>query len=121
GEETIEAGAREEEAEVEREIAGLWAVRLPGDARAPVVEAKEPRQGEQQQRDDDLDGAGADHRGRIVRRRGRIVDDDVSFGRGHWFLGWRGDLRMSSQAAYRPVGFAVPSPSCPRLSRASTS
>src|SRR5262249_55745635 len=94
----IEAGAREEEAEVEREIAGLWAVRLPGDARAPVVEAKEPRQGEQQQRDDDLDGAGADHRGRIVRRRGRIVDDDVSFGGGHWFFGRGEALRLRPQA-----------------------
>lgn len=30
-----------------------------------------------------LDGAGADHGWRIVRRRGRILDDDFSFGRGH--------------------------------------
>src|SRR6266511_6245992 len=89
GDETVEAGGGEDEPEIEREVAGLRSVRFPCDPGAPVVEAEQTRQREQQQRDDDLDGAGADHGWRIVRRRGRSLDDDFSFGRGHEWT-WTG-------------------------------
>src|SRR6266404_4500128 len=74
--EPVKTGAREDDAEIEWEVAGLWPVRLPRDAGAPVVEAEERRQGEQQQRRDDVDGARGDDGRGIIRRRGRIFDDD---------------------------------------------
>src|SRR5262249_45391073 len=82
--ETVETGGGKDDAKVEREVACLRAVRGPCDPGAPVVEAKQRRQREQQQGNDDIDGAGADDRWRVIRRRGRVFDDDFSFGCGHW-------------------------------------
>src|SRR5258708_3675851 len=81
--EPVKTGAREDDAEIEWEVARLRPVRFPRDAGAPIVEAEERCQGEQQQRRDDVDGARGDDGRRIVRRRGRVFDDDFSVRRGH--------------------------------------
>ena len=86
GHEPVQAGGGEDEAEIEREVAGLRSVRGPRDAGAPIVVAEQDRQREQHQRNDDLDGAGADDGGRVVRWSGRVLDDDFSFRCGHWLL-----------------------------------
>src|SRR5262249_11471588 len=59
--------------------------RIPADAGAPVVVAEHRREREQQQRHHDLDGAVVGDRGRVVLRRGRILDDDFYIGVGHLF------------------------------------
>src|SRR5712691_1117593 len=82
--EAPEAGAGEDHRQIEREVAGLRAGRIPPHAGAPVVEREQPREREQRERDDDVDRAIAGHRRRIARRRGRVLDDDFVFGfRGH--------------------------------------
>ncbi len=55
--EAPQRGAGEDDAEVERQVAALRTVLRPAHPAAPVVEAEDQRQREQQQIDDHLDGA----------------------------------------------------------------
>src|SRR5205814_8992444 len=59
--EAIEASGAEDDGQVEREVAGLRAGRIPPHSGAPVVECEQRGERQQQQRDDGVDYAGRNH------------------------------------------------------------
>src|SRR6266699_1771870 len=67
--EAPEAGGGEDDREIEREVAGLRAGRVPPQAGAPVVEREHPGERQQRERNADVDRASAGHRRRVARRR----------------------------------------------------
>src|SRR5256885_3905750 len=64
--EAEEARRAEEQRQVEGEVARLGAVGSPARAALPVVESHQPRKGEQQHSDDDVDRARARDRARVL-------------------------------------------------------
>src|SRR3954451_17123947 len=79
----VEACAGKDDGEVEREITGLRAGRLPACAGTPVVVAECQRQRQQEKTNDDVGGAIAGDGRRIRLRRGRIIDDNFNIIVGH--------------------------------------
>src|SRR5882672_2475165 len=63
-----QARRSEEQRQVEREVARLRAVRRPARAALPVVPAHQRREGEEQERNDDVDRARAGDRARLLGR-----------------------------------------------------
>src|SRR3954453_10619707 len=79
----VETRAGKDDGEIEREIAGLRAGRLPACACPPVVVAECQRQRQQEKANDDVGGAIAGDGRRIRLRRGRILDDNFNISVGH--------------------------------------